>query len=210
MKIRLCIALVIITSASTLGKPYNFAWKTSIEEVQKIHRLDAFEIEGLQENLRKFLGKTESPKFQFYVVDEMKKQTYCDVGMFSAMGFYKDSLLFYFVATEEMPYSKENKTGDCLQLTLFGRKDSLLLWKPIFKATSKDGDIFGEGGAYGFGHVGDDYVVELMSLGIISQPKHLQYTMFFFDKSFLDDVMQNRMKIHKDQKQVLHPVMLPV
>jgi len=164
--------------------------------------LNTIEIAGLRSNLTKFLGTEESDNFRFYLLSDDQGQKHCDVEMFTVMGFYSDSLIFFSLATEEMAYSKENKIGDCLREKLFG-KDTKMLWKPIWKTSREDGDIFGEGGMFGYGQVDNDYVVSLRSLGTVSQPRFLQYTMFYFDKTFLDSMMP-KLRIHDDHKKYMH------
>ena len=197
------IILITLLSVSAISKPYTFPWKTAKKQILKKHKLNTIEIAGLQNNLTKFLGIEESDNFRFYLLIDDQGQKHCDVEMFTIMGFYSDSLIFFSLATEEMTYSKEDKIGDCLREKLFG-KDNKMMWKPIWKTNRQDGDIFGEGGMFGFGQVGSDYVVDLLSLGIVSRPTHRQHTMFYFDKSFLDSVMA-KLRIHDDHRKYMHP-----
>ena len=209
MKFLLCATLIFIICASLHGQPYEFQWKTTKAEIEKVHHLDVFEIGPLQENLDKYLTKSEGSKFVLYIVDNMKYRNFCDIELFSVMGFYSDSLVFYFLATEEMPYSKDNLDNKCLQRSIFG-EDSINKWKPIFKTYSKDGDIFWEGGYCGVGETENEYLVSLTSLGQkgISNPEHLQFANFFFDRDFLDEILQKKMRIHADHKLKLHPTSL--
>ncbi len=207
MRITTLIILVSLASASALGGPYAYQWKTAKVDILIDHQLDVVEIPGLQNNLTTFLGEAEASKFDLCIVDGMKMQPHCDVGMFSMMGFYSDSLVFVSRSTEEMPYLEDDVIGDCLSKSLFG-EDASLLWKPIFKSSPYDGDIFWEGGMCGYGGTESDYLVWLQSVGTITKPDHLQYTLFFFDKGFLDIVLQNKMKVHADFKQKLHPTAL--
>jgi|GEM_PF-3828134 len=207
MRIVPLIILISLAFTSALGRPYEYQWKTLKADIQMDHRLDAIVIEGLQSNLTSFLGESEASKFDICIVDDMRMQPHCDVGMFSMMGFYSDSLILFSLATEEMPYSEDDVIGDCLRESLFG-KDAPLLWKPIFKLSAFDGDIFWEGGMCGVGEAESDYRVSLKSLGLITKPDFLQHTLFFFDKEYLDDVLQNKMKVHADHKQKLHPTAL--
>jgi hypothetical protein len=119
------------------------------------------------------------------------------------MGFYSDSLIFFSLATEELEYKEKDNLGDCLRAKIFGN-DIKMIWKPIWKTSREDGDIFGEGGMYGAGESGKDYLVSLLSMGIISRPSHLQHTLFFFDKEFLGNVF-DKAKIHDGQKKAMHP-----
>ena len=209
MKIASLVMLVTLFCASALGRPYEYRWKTPIADVQKDHLLSPIVIEGLQNNLTKFLGQNEASKYDIYIVDDLRKQTHCDIGMFSFMLFYSDSLVSFSLATEEMPVPKsgDDRIGECIRKSLFG-KDIPLEWRPIWKSTPQDGDIFWEGGMCGQGEAESDYLVSLSSMGAITRPDHLQHTLFFFDKQLLDDVLQNKMKVHVDHKQRLHPTAL--
>lgn len=209
MKFLLVVTIMVLLSASICAAPYDFPWKTTRAEIEKVHRLDIFELEPLQKNLNKFLGEDDGAKFTLCLVDSMAQRRFCDIGMFSVMGFYADSLVFYFLATEEMPYSKDRLENDCLMKAVFG-DDSLKQWKPIFKTSAEDGDIFWEGAMCGVGESENEYLVSLNSLGQkgIMNPEHIQYTDFFFDKEFLDEIFAEKMKIHPDQKARLHPTSL--
>ncbi|MCP4705214.1 MAG: hypothetical protein GY865_11440 [candidate division Zixibacteria bacterium] len=211
MKTASLVLIVTLVCASVMGRPYEYSWKTPIAKIQKDHHLSPIDIEGLHYNLTNFLGQNEASKYKIYVVDKLRKQIHCDIGMFSFMMFYSDSLISLSLSTEEMPVPKsgagDDKIGECLAKSLFG-EDIPLGWRPIWKTTSQDGDIFWEGGLCGQGEAESDYLVSLCSMGTVTKPDHLQYTLFFFDKQLLDDVLQNKMKVHVDHKQRLHPTSL--
>lgn len=209
MKFALVVTIILVLSASIWAGPYEYPWKTTRAEIEKTHRLDVFELETLQKNLNKFLGEEEASKFTLYMMDGMAQREFCDIGLITVMGFYADSLVFYFMATEEMPYSEDRFKDDCLQKAIFG-EDGLGEWRPIFKASAEDGDIFREGAFCGIGEAENEYHVCLNSVGQkgIMNPEHIQYTNFFFDKEFLDTIHNEKMKIHPDQKARVHPTSL--
>ncbi|MCK4255561.1 hypothetical protein KAX35_01630 [candidate division WOR-3 bacterium] len=204
--------LVIITFTNVFADPYNYQWKTLRPEVEKEHKLDIFELPQLEKNIEKFLGKDEVQKYKLYAVDELRKRALCNTGLFTVMGFYTDSLIFYFLSTDELPYIEEgpfeDPIGECLSKEIL--PNDTLMYYVDFKLEDEDGNIFWEGGFRGVLEHANKYIVEVISFGFrgISNPQHLQYTYFFFDKSFLDNVTYNMIKIHPENREKIHPVAL--
>jgi hypothetical protein len=203
------LLLVLILSSSIVANPYDFDWKTLKSTILSSHTLDIFELEPFVLNLKTFLGEDEAENFDLYIVDGLKYKKYCEQDMFTLMGFYKDSLIFYMLSTEERPYSKDDTISECLQKALF-ENDTVFIWQPVFKTSMQGGNIFWEGGLSAFGEYENEYHAILVSYGIkgILNPQHLQHACFFFDKAFLDFVMKDKMKIHKKQKERVHPTAL--
>ena len=207
MKLSVIAVLLYLACATAAAQQVEYEWKTTVADVEKDHKLDLLTIPGLLMNLQTFLGDEETSLYSVYALDNMKQQEICEVDLLTVMGFYRDSLAFVVRATEELPYTEDGAQGECLISTIFGEGTSLL-WRPIFKSAPMDGDIFWEGGSCAYGEGENEYLTMLNSTGTITDPQHCQYALFRFDRALLDDVLQNRMRIHPDYKERLHPTAL--
>jgi hypothetical protein len=199
--------LFLILPILVSGQSSNYKWGTERIEIVNHYNLSKFELKPLEENLKTFLSPEEENKFCLYMVDDMKFENICDVNLFKVMGFYQDSLFFYFQATQERAYSEKDDIAKCIRKVIFGDLIKFR-WKVNFKRKSEDGDIFWEGGYVGFGESKTEYYVSLHSLGTITNPSHSQYTFFTFSRRFLDYIKNKRMNIHPENKSKLHPTEL--
>ncbi len=197
------IILILILPILVSGQNSNYKWGTQRIEIEKDFNLSIFELKPLEENLKTFLSPDEENKFCLYMVDDMNFENICEVDLFKVMGFYQDSLFFYFQATQERPYNEEDDIGNCIRKIIFGDLIKFR-WKVNFKRKSEDGDIFWEGGYSGFGESETEYYVSLHSLGTLTNPSHSQYTFFTFNRRFLDYIKNKRMNIHPENKSKLH------
>jgi len=183
----LIIILFIINIQSKAQETFKFGELKS--NIEKDHKLVELTIDGLNNNIKKFYGEKYLQSLKFYILDDLQKETICDLKFYELLGFYNDSLFAIIKSTDELPSDYKLKNENCLQSKFFGT-DSIQSISMVRKTSiNTGGNIFGEAGMILKNKYTNKYVAELVSTGMsFSAPSHKQYAFIITSRKIVDDL----------------------
>ncbi len=193
---RVIVLIAVLTAtAAASDNSLDLPWGTTFEEISKSLNLEVFENPLLKKSNKRFLDKDVRKSFSLYIATEDGEPYTFEVQglkLHRMFGFCNDSLIYIILGTEEMPYSKadEDKYQAIIEQAIW--PESLkTLWSPIWKAEREGGTIFNEGGMGAFCNSDRTYHELQITMGIITNPRHLQFTVFQMDRTFFEELTES-------------------
>lgn len=199
------IILLVLLFNVVISAQQIFPFETSKTEIQKEHKLSEIRIEILNKNIKMFYGNDNFENINFYILDDLKKNTICELQFFYFLGFYKDSLFSIISSTDELSANFELKDEKCLNSEFFNSDSIQTMYFARKSSTTSGGNIFGEAGTVIQNSYENKYVVELISTGMsVFSPSHKQYAFIILSRNIVDRLNKN-LKIHPDYKEEINP-----
>lgn len=197
--------LTILNLSSTLIYPqYEYDFGTTKIDIERNHTFSLFINGELNKNILYFLGEEEYYKIKYYLIDDAKYDSYCNLDYITILGFYNDSLFSIIRSTKELP--KDIETNVQCQNSTFFDTDSTPMTLLVMKSSPyTGGNIFGEAGFVVINNYQDKYIVELISYGIhFLKPSHKQFTFISLSKTVLD-ALEPKLIVHSDNRKHISP-----
>ncbi len=188
------LMIFLILSSSVLSQEISigFDWGTSKLEIEKTYTLDKFKNPLLEKSKRRFLNDKYAQDFSLYIILEDEKASSPVIENYNLLrmvGFYKDSLIYVIWISDQFEYSRAN--SDTLSYYFekkFIPNEIQLGWRPVFRSDLEDGTIFNDGGMAATGNTKESYYELQLTMGTITNPTHIQGTLFHLSRSFFDQL----------------------
>nr|MBN2277309.1 hypothetical protein [candidate division Zixibacteria bacterium] len=196
-KVLRVLILVGLLPAALLAQDNHagYAWGTSRDQIARTAELATIGTPLLEKSNERYLSDKFATNLSLYIAKNGQYPQVFEIGglNFAIMyGFYRDSLVYVIMATDEIPYSekREKELTDRLRSEIIP-EGGLSNWQTIVGTADSSGNIFGEECFAGIGEHGETYNEFQVSIGSISHPTHLQYIIYQMDKRFFDRLTES-------------------